>query len=283
MLDDCFIITKSDSKRCAYIKIGDLNALSAMRDGNWWFRHPDYFRYEDIINGDNERGDCEESLIREQHSYNQVVTETIKLQIGSIPPQKLTIHKKEYRATEEIDSERILCFYRLDIEQNGKFTAVDKRMKQFGDYFSFVDIKQLLANLKSMNLCAENFDMKYHENNYSGNIGKEGKRTLYKHQNEHRIWITSNEYCTEIKKDERINSLYRSLNIEEKKVINRNLSSEELFRADKKRIYYENEICKLKSYYKKVISSTPYIATLPLPLCSLYQTDQITDIIKLFE
>jgi hypothetical protein len=77
MLEKRFILPADNGKSIAYIKIGDLDALKNMQKGEWWFRHPAYFQYEALVNGDKERGDDEDSLLKEQFSFEETTTQTI--------------------------------------------------------------------------------------------------------------------------------------------------------------------------------------------------------------
>lgn len=192
MLDERFIYSSADGKKYVYLKICDIDALSEMKNGKWWLRHSDYFRYEDIVMYDKERGDNEDSFIEEQLTFkDEFKTTRIKL----------------YRPEEQIDSERILCLYRLDIEIDGEFVPVDKRMSRFGNNFAFVDITQLLEDFQKEDAILVHFNIKYKPENYSGIIGIKWNSNRYKHQNEHRILLSSEKYNLELQNNENVRTL----------------------------------------------------------------------------
>jgi hypothetical protein len=179
---------------------------------------------------------------------------------------------------EQIDSTRILCFYRLDIDQTGIFSPLDERMKCFGDSFAFVDMVKLFDDLRKKYKSIERFNIKYHNDKHSGSIGKAGKRDLYKHQNEHRLYLSSKDHSIETERDEKIKEQYLLLNAEKQKVFNPLLSKEERFRAEDACKAIEIKICKLKSTYKRVIDSKSNFTTGPFPLNLLFEIENIADI-----
>lgn len=276
MLEARFIFTNQKGTRSTYIKIGCKPALLNMKKGEWWLWHPDYFRYEDLVNGDMQRGDREESLIESKSVYKETTTKPIKIGFGTAPPQEITIKTILYREQEEIDCERILCFYRLDLNDNSEFPPLDERLKEFGDSVVFVDIEQLYKEIEVKNNTAKHYDIEYHAEDYSGSVGKSGKRDLYKYQNEHRIYLSSQKYGNELQRSEEIQKLYSMLDAEREKMSDCFLPKVRL-RASYDSTSIASEICKLKCIHETVATSND-ITTVPIQLDILLKSNSISDI-----
>lgn len=114
MINQKFFLKNALGQRCVYLKIGSRDALINMNQGKWWFRHPAYFQYEDIINGDKERGDGEDSLIKEKYFTTFFNAKTIQANLGSTPTQEISATLQLSREN-DIYKGRILYFYRLNI------------------------------------------------------------------------------------------------------------------------------------------------------------------------
>ena len=265
------------SKGCGtvfiYLKIGSKVALDNMRKGNWWFRHPAYFQYEETCNHDKERGDATDSQFAEKMHFTYDLQQHIQTNVGCIPPQTISQDIFIDRPESEIDCDRILCFYRLEVDDAGKCAVVSHKMKQFGDYFSIVDIDRLIDCLSNTDSVFTKDDANYYATDYSDLIGPFGKPTDYRHQNEFRLRLTNKRYGKQIQDDKHIQEL-RQLH---KKAISIMLDSHKK-RDERLKSYdfaaaFEKEICKQKAQYYEEIKTVPGLLTEARPIEQLFQND----------
>lgn len=278
MLDERYVFCSPLETRHAFVKIGSSEALSNMNNGVWWLRHPAYFQYEDLIHNDKERGDDEDSIIKEQHVFEERLEESLTSCHACIPPQTIKHTYKMYRSQNQINNERILCFYRLDISPSGEFPPIDERLKRFGEYCAFVDIEQLIYELKKTDNTIKGVDISYYSDSYSGPVGESYKRNNYKHQNEFRIYSSASTNGEQIDNDSAITELYDLVVEEEQKTINSELTTHERFKAEDNRKCLRVELCKLLSNYKNEIHTEKNLLTDPLSIMSIIEARNIEDI-----
>lgn len=258
MINQNFIFKNALGQRCIYLKVSSKDALINMNKGKWWFRHPAYFQYEDIINGDTERGDCEDSLIKEKYFTTFFNAETIQTNLGSIPPQEMSATWQINREEDDIDKERILCFYRLDINDENKFVGIDERMHKFGDYFAFVNMEQLIDEIGILESSLLYFDMNYNKDHYSGVVGKSGKRIRYKHQNEFRMYLSDDKFLHQVTDSLYISELIRQRDEITPKLFNHPIKA--ILDADKEFKQIEKKLCRERAkYYFELCTSTSLV------------------------
>jgi hypothetical protein len=157
------------------IKIHNADVLNSMRSGNLWFQSPRFF-HEYKGNGQKARADIHDA----RYSY---------------------IDKTGYFDDKDADSYRILCFYTLDVDEEGNLlNKPSEDLRNFGNSFSIVDVETLLVSIKNY-LVATNKKISYVANwvnyllkNYSGAYTPFCKFSKFSYQNEFRIVLLSNTF-----------------------------------------------------------------------------------------
>lgn len=280
MFSKNYIFQDNNKKRCAYIKVSDTFALDNMKKGEWWLRHPSYFQYEEIVNGDKERGDREECLVSEQFSSEEEITKEIPFgNIGSISPNQTIYYcYKEYNPQELIDKIRLISFYRIDLNQDGTISDISEKMQYFGDSFSFVNMRLFKDKISKMGIEYEAKDVNYLPERYSGKVGIVGKKSAYSHQNEYRISMRKNEYGLEVQQNQDIHNLTGLLIEHEQTLINPKSTGEEKLSAHKETERIELELCKLRSVYKIIVNINQDVLSDIYPIKQLFEINNINEL-----
>lgn len=173
------------------IKISDDLTIEKIREGSLWFKSPKEF-HDYAGAGKSVREDQNDSKFCFIEKDNQI--EDIN-----------------------IDTYRILCFYSLDIDEKMNFQQKpDIRVKEFGNYYSIVDIKALFEFIKEdivkksnrINLFARG--VSYLLDNYTGPYTPFCKFQKDGFQNEFRIVLQSEEFRELGEKPYKINSYVKN-------------------------------------------------------------------------
>jgi len=155
------------------IKISSADVIGKMRNGSLWFQSPQSFqKYSG--EGQKARADAYDS----RFSY---------------------INKSRYVEDQNSDTYRLLCFYSLIVNEDGDFLErPDKRLGEFGDRYSIVDITTLLTLIKehivepNKKISSVANWINYLRENYSGVYSPFCKFPKFRYQNEFRIVLWSN-------------------------------------------------------------------------------------------
>ena len=134
-----------DSKGYYFIlKVSSKAVLKSMQDGEFWFRHPAYYNYEENVNGNIEMGDKYDNKLKSIESLNDYLQEG-DIQIkGALNGHNLAgkVTTREYLYSNQ-DEIRQISFYKLRINKDMSYNPVDSRMKKFGDYFAILDRERM--------------------------------------------------------------------------------------------------------------------------------------------
>ena len=159
------------------IKISSAGVINNMRTGSLWFQSPRIF-HEYEGDGKKVRKDIHNSR------YSR-------------------IDEKGYIVDKNVDTYRLLCFYTLNVDAEGNFLKKpNKRLKEFGNCYSIVDIKTLLAQLESylitLNKKVDCFHdwVTYLRKNYSGAYSPFCKFPKDSYQDEFRIVLLSDAFLS---------------------------------------------------------------------------------------
>lgn len=159
------------------IKIQSAEVLESMRNGNLWFQSPRCFQ-EYKGEGQIARADIHDA----KYSY---------------------IDKSGYIDNKNVDTYRLLCFYSLDVDEEYNFLRKpDNRLREFGEYYSIIDVMTLLAKIKDHIVSLDkkisyvaNW-VNYLSQNYSGTYSPFCKFPEYSYQNEFRIVLLSDMFLS---------------------------------------------------------------------------------------
>ncbi len=199
------LTTLEDSKRIL-IKISDENAINSMRNGVFWFQSPKYFQN---YQGNDAIGDVVECAYEKVLDISQDLIETHssrgKGDIVEIDGQMYKYERSEngkvYVSSVYQNYNRLLCFYSLYLDENGKIIVPDEKMKQFGSHFSIIiDRPVLEKRIKSYigkldyNVEYRAVSVNYLSEKYNGIYTPSCKFDKYKYQNEYRIILQSENY-----------------------------------------------------------------------------------------
>ena len=135
---DKYIVEK-DNRKYLYLKFNDKEALDNMKNGNIWFRSIRFFwYYPDESTGDeNDEKVCSTTTNKYEHDSVTRVT------------MKLNFTDKSY------DDFAVFCLYKLEINDDGTFAYIDKKMINYYKYFSIVDYNEMISLLRKENLLTE--------------------------------------------------------------------------------------------------------------------------------
>lgn len=162
------------------IKISSAEVINSMRKGNLWFQSPRYFQ-EYVGDGQKARADIHDA----KYSY---------------------IGKSGNIDDTNADTYRLLCFYSLNVDKEGKFLEKpNEKLREFGDYYSIVDLETLLSQIKN-HIVGLNKNVGYVANwvnylteQYSGVYSPFCKFPEFSYQNEFRIVLLSEIFLPLIK------------------------------------------------------------------------------------
>jgi len=157
------------------IKIHSADIITSIRRGNIWFQSPRTF-HDYLGDGKTARADIHDA----KYSY---------------------ISKSGYVDDGNIETYRILCFYSLDIDNDGNFiTQPSDGLREFGGSYSIVDLETLLVRVKDYIINSNRpIDyvahwVNYLGQNYSGVYSPFCKFPEFSYQSEFRVVLLSNEF-----------------------------------------------------------------------------------------
>ncbi len=168
---------ESDPHNVQLIKISSANVINNMRAGNLWFQSP--------------------------HCFNEYQGDGEKVRKDIHDSRYSSIDENAYVEDKNVDTYRLLCFYALKVDTDGNFLETpNNELKEFGAFYSIVDIETLLVRLKTY-LSSLNEEVNYIANwvnylgdSYSGAYSPFSKFPKDSYQNEFRIVLISNTFLS---------------------------------------------------------------------------------------
>lgn len=223
-------IYEDEQERYLIGKIGNKDALENMKKGTFWFRHSVFYRWAEINDGDAVLGDKEDnkySFVRNDRYSNNEIRTTIKL------------------FNEQEDYQRQLSLCKIRIGDDNEIIPLDRKMLQFGSYFSLVDVGQLQNALKKIDSSSKMKPCTYVNYAYfTGECDSFTKKSSHSYQNELRIVISLNEI--DKKYADMIEPLQKEANALGKKICDTSLDAAERIHASYKYDELELKINEIK-------------------------------------
>jgi len=185
--------------------------MKSIRNGNIWFQSPKYYQ-EYVGAGEISISDPSEikydyiKQLNEKDIQNKFHihsgTEMILNGRPFILDKIQNARYCHYMSDQEANKYRLFCMYGLKCDEKGQINIPDERIKQFGDYFSVVDIDKLIIkvrkSLKNKNINITSCAVAYIvTQNYEGAYNATFKGSnKFSYQNEYRIILYSSNFDT---------------------------------------------------------------------------------------
>ena len=269
-------ILSCEERNYLILKFSDVNALESMNKGVWYFRHPDYYVYDAIKNGNTTRGDKYEEKISRSVCGGLSVFNLIKnKKTRGIWPYTV----KLYKSDDERDSMRFISFYSLEILDDWNLDNIDNRMKDFGDYVAIVQYNNLYRELKNR-YRIQNIQVQYLDETYCGDMGDGHKNRKYSYQKERRLIIKSESFLSKIRENDELKVIQKKY-FELRKIMDDSCKPNgERIEAEKKMeelMVREAEI--RKDFYSEVKTRCGLLSKI-IPVVELFKMKTINDLIK---
>lgn len=183
------------------LKIANYDVLESMRKGSIWFQSPKYYQEYEGNSAICDIDECAydyidtlpvEAVEKQFDSLKEDIQKRLdgKFVIGNLEKAIVKRHSQHQNWL------RLLCFYMLNIVDD-VIIKPDEQLKEFGAYFSLVDLKTLSQKtkeaMKSRGIYCLYAPVKYVTSHYSGTYTPTLKADTYKYQNEFRFVLYGDE------------------------------------------------------------------------------------------